>query len=208
VSRANPPSGSSGRSSQLTFGCDSTPFCATEEGYLKLEAIHVVDLVRFLFGEFVDVHTVSGSVGELVTLAVTLRFESGASFERGASREPGASFDTGAIGTLDLTGRPSHSSETELQRVVGNQGFATATDAAELTPHTIEVVDQTPAAGHDLTKQTTDFRPAESAMSGVDRDLYLGGFVGALQQFAARRGTSSAADNVFTMELCDRILAR
>jgi len=202
VSRANSPSGSSGRSSQLTFGCDSTPFCATEEDYLKLEAIHVVDLVRFLFGEVVEVHTVSGSVGELVTLAVTLRFESGASFEPGASREPGA------IGTLELTGRPSHSSETELQRVVGDQRFATATDAAELTPHTIEAVDQTPAAGHDLMEQTTVFRPAESAMSGVDRDLYLRGFVGELQQFAARRGTSSAADNVFTMELCDRILAR
>jgi UDP-N-acetylglucosamine 3-dehydrogenase len=196
------------RSFQLTFGCDSTPFCATEEDYLKLAAIHVVDLVRFLFGEVVDVHTVSGSDGAFVTLAVTLRFESGDSFEQGAGVEPGAGVESGVIGTLDLTGLPSYSSETELLRVVGDHGIATVTDVAQLTLHTLESVDTGSAAGHDVSEQTTVFRPAESAMSGVDRDLYLRGFVGELQQFAAGNETSTGRDNVLTMELCDRILAR
>jgi len=31
---------------RLGFGCGSTTFCANEDDYLKLAAIHVVDLLR------------------------------------------------------------------------------------------------------------------------------------------------------------------
>lgn len=174
----------------LTFGCDSTPFCTNQEDFLKLAAIHVVDLVRFLFGEVAAVHTLTNSAGPLVSMAVSLRFESG------------------VIGTLDLSGLPSYSSETEILRVVGSTGIAIVTDLTELSIHRVDPAVATTGPGwRSLTEGTVVLRPAESAMSGVERDLYLRGFVAELVDFAAGvESPSSALDNVLTMELCDRIL--
>ncbi|WP_308466619.1 Gfo/Idh/MocA family oxidoreductase [Rathayibacter soli] len=180
---------------QLTFGCDSTAFCANEREFLTLAAIHVVDLVRYLFGEPAEVKALSNTAGNLVSMAVSLRF------------------DSGVIGTLDLTGLPSFSSETELLRVVGRAGVAAVRNVAELAVHTADAGDV--ASWRVLTDATVTRVPAESAMSGVERDLYLRGFVGELQAFAdsvadaVARPTSSSDgwDNARTMELCDRILA-
>ncbi|TAM70440.1 MAG: ASCH domain-containing protein [Microbacteriaceae bacterium] len=180
---------------QLTFGCDSTGFCANEREFLTLAAIHVVDLVRHLFGEVADVRTLDNSAGNLVSMAVGLRFASG------------------VIGTLDLTGLPSFSSETEILRVVGREGIATVRDVAELAVHTVDAGGI--ASWRDLTETTITRVPAESAMSGVERDLYLRGFVGELRAFADpaadapahAEATCDGHDNAHTMELCDRILA-
>lgn len=176
------------RSFQLTFGCDSTAFCTTEADFVHLAAIHVIDLVRHLFGEVDDVTTHSNSSGTDVALSVGLRFASG------------------VVGSLDLVGLPSYSSETELLRVVGTNGIATVRDVAELTLHRV-------GAGSpswtDLAETTTVHRAVESAMSGVERDLHLRGFVEQMRAFAAGdlEHSSTADDNVRTMELCARILA-
>lgn len=175
---------------QLTFGCDSTPFCADQEEFLKLAAIHVVDLVRFLFGEAVEVSTLSNSTGPNVSMAVSLRF------------------DTGVIGTLDLSGLPSYSSETERLRVVGTTGIAVATDVAELTIHRVDPDQAAAGPGwRGMTEGTVVLRAAESAMSGIERDLFLRGFVAEMVDFATGvESPSPADDNVRTMSLCDRIL--
>lgn len=180
------------RSFHVFFGCDSTPFCATEEDYLKLASIHMVDLVRFLFGEAADVHTLSRTEGSHVALAVTLRFASG------------------VVGTMELLGTPAYSSETEVVRVSGDRAHVTVTDVARLTLHEAPVSGT--ATWRTPADRTETFAPSESAMSGVQRDLFLRGFVGELEAFAAAAAsgvapTSSAADNVATMELCERILA-
>lgn len=179
------------RSFELTFGCDSTPFCATEEEFVKLAAIHVVDLVRFLFGEVESALTQSNSAGANVALSTSLRFASG------------------VVGTLNLSGLPSYSSETEVLRVSGDAGHALVTDVARLDLHIRNAVDGPSWRG--LSETVTTFTPAESAMSGIERDLYLRGFVGEVEAFrrattAHEQPSSSAADNVGTMQLCELIL--
>jgi len=179
------------RSFHLAFGCDSTPFCADAEEFVKLAAIHVIDLVRWLFGEVVDVTVASNGSGTHVALAILLRFESG------------------VVGTLDLSGLPGYSSESEHLRVSGDEGYAIVEDLVSLTVHRTAPDDQ--PSWKRLTERTTVFTPAESAMSGTDRDLYIRGFVGEMAHFAAAVETgalprSSGRDNVLTMALCDRIV--
>ncbi len=194
------------------FACDSTPFCRDEEDYLKFAAIHLVDLVRYLFGEAVSVSAVNSGEGANVALSITLRFASG------------------VAGTLDLTGLPSRSNETESLRVSGDRGFAETQDAVELRVHTTPDAPSAAPGWQSLPEVVTVHRPAESAMSGIGRDLYLRGFVGELRAFAdvvaahagaeddttstAGTGTdadddrpSDAWDNVGTMQLVDDILA-
>lgn len=179
------------RSFELSFGCDSTPFCATEEEFVTLAAIHVVDLVRSLFGEVESAVTHSNSAGAHIALSTTLRFASG------------------VVGTLNLTGLPSYSSEFEMLRVSGDAGHAVVTDVARLQLHVVAEGDA--PSWQALSESTTVFAPAESAMSGVERDLFLRGFVGEIRAFrqaaaAHEQPSSSAADNVRTMKLCELIL--
>lgn len=174
---------------ELTFGCDSTPFCATEEDFVKLAAIHVIDLVRFLFGEVAAVSGLSNAAGPDVALSIVLGLESG------------------VVGTLNLTGLPSYSSETESLRVSGEKAHVIVKDVASITVHRASA----DASWRALTETTVTRHSAESAMSGIERDLFQRGFVGELEAFvlAAHGGaapSSTARDNVRTMELCERIL--
>ncbi|MBF4574482.1 Gfo/Idh/MocA family oxidoreductase [Herbiconiux sp. VKM Ac-1786] len=208
------------RSFSVQFGCDSTPFCRTEAEFVTLAAIHLIDLARFLFGAVATVHAVNSGEGAHVALSVTLGFASG------------------VAGTLELTGLPSRANEVESVRVLGDTGFAETTDAHTLRLHrtTATPADLAPpapptgpAASTSATAVATSpapagpawgtlaeadvvLHPAESAMSGIGRDLHLRGFVGELRAFAdaVASGTLSpdgAWDNVATMDLCDRILA-
>ncbi|NQX36742.1 Gfo/Idh/MocA family oxidoreductase [Herbiconiux sp. VKM Ac-2851] len=209
------------RSFSVQFGCDSTPFCRTEAEFVTLAAIHLIDLARFLFGEVATVHAVNSGAGAHVALSVTLGFASG------------------VAGTLELTGLPSRATEVESVRVLGDTGFAETTDARTLRLHRTAaapadlvppVAPAAPAATASATPATAAappaagpawgtlaeadvvLHPAESAMSGIGRDLHLRGFVGELRAFAdaVAAGTLSpdgAWDNVATMDLCDRILA-
>lgn len=179
------------RSFGLTFGCDSTPFCATAEEFVKLAAIHVIDLVRFLFGEVDRVSVQDNSDGDQISLVVGLRMANG------------------VVGSLELSGTPAYRSETEILRVNCSRGRATAENLATLTVHRAQP--DRAASWQALSETTTVHTAAESAMSGVDRDLYLRGFVGQLAGFMAAvdSGTvpvSSGRDNVLTMALCEQIL--
>jgi predicted dehydrogenase len=183
------------RSFSLEFACDSTPFCRDDEEFVKLAAIHMIDLTRFLFGEPVSVSAISTSEGPHVALSAAIRF------------------DSGIAGTVSLTGLPSRTSETERLVVTGDRGHATTVDNAELRLRTLAPADPSPTAT-SLTERTEVFSPSESAMSGTARDLHLRGFVAELAAFAAAvegvpavAPASTAADNVATMTLCDALLA-
>jgi predicted dehydrogenase/uncharacterized protein YhfF len=211
------------RSFSVQFGCDSTPFCRTEAEFVTLAAIHLIDLARFLFGEVATVHAVNSGAGAHVALSVTLGFASG------------------VAGTLELSGLPSRANEVESVRVLGDTGFAETTDAHTLRLHRTAaapadlvppVAPAAPAAATSaspaadaetppapagppwgtLAEADVVLHPAESAMSGIGRDLHLRGFVGELRAFAdaVAAGTLSpdgAWDNAATMDLCDRVLA-
>jgi UDP-N-acetylglucosamine 3-dehydrogenase len=179
------------RSFQAKFAVDSTPFCKNEEEYLKLAAIHFVDLMRWLFGEAVHVCGLSSSINESVSLSLSLKFENGIS------------------GSVYFSGMSAWSRESESLLVTFDHGFASADEVNTLTVH------HAPGAGSSwklLEEQDIVFTPSASAMSGAYRDLYLRGFVGEMKHFmhCCRSGhpaLSSGRDNVGTMRLCDEILS-
>lgn len=178
------------RSFHLQFGCDSSGFCATVEEYVKLAAIHVIDLVRFLFGEVLTVHAANSGSGSRVALAVTMKFQNG------------------VIGTMDLTGLPAYSSETEQIRVTGDLGFVVTHNLDSLHLHQASPGE---ATWKRLSERSAWYAPAQSTMSGGEQDLYLRGFVGEFSHFIEALSertepSSNGRDNVATMKLCEMIL--
>ncbi|WP_310829595.1 Gfo/Idh/MocA family oxidoreductase [Paenibacillus pedocola] len=180
------------RSFQATFAVDSTPFCKDEEQFIKLAAIHIIDLMRFLFGEAPQVSGFSGSSGEFISQSIALKFENG------------------IVGNVYFTGMTAWSRESERLLVTFDHGFASAEEIDKLVIHKSRTGDSLP--WQSLEEQDSVFTPSASPMSGAYRDLYLRGFVGEMAHFmeCCTQGTlplSNGRDNVMTMDLCDRILA-
>lgn len=161
--------------------------------YLKLAAVHIVDLVRFLFGEVREVTGFTNSRGADIGMACTLRF------------------DSGVIGNLSFAAVPAWSREQEELTVTGRHGFARVANLEELTHHHFRAEDTVPDAWQGIGEETVVRRPSNSPASGGLRDLYLRGFAGEVRHFLecvaeGRTPLSSATDNVATMALCDEIL--
>lgn len=180
------------RSFQARFAVDSTPFCKDDEQFMKLAAIHIVDLVRFLFGEVVQITGFKNSNSEFISQSISLKFENG------------------VVGSLYFTGMTAWSRESENVTVTFDNGFAIADEVHTLTVHKSQSFDQLP--WKSLAENDTVFTPSASPMSGGYRDLYLRGFVGEMAHFIEscqndREACSSGRDNVRTMLLCDHILA-
>lgn len=175
----------------LVFGAATGAFSKNAEEYLKLAAIHVVDLVRFLFGEVKNISAeISGSGGD-ITLCLTLSFESGVS------------------GSLYLSAMPAWTRERERLTVSFERGFVDCNDLFELAVH--RAADGS-GDFKSLGERDEVFGVTESPMSGALRDLYLRGFVGEIEHFMqcierGERPGPNAADNMKTMQLIDDILS-
>ncbi|MDP9579743.1 Gfo/Idh/MocA family protein [Priestia megaterium] len=179
------------RSFQARFAVDSTPFCKNDEQFMKLAAIHIVDLVRYLFGEVVQVSGFKSSQNEYISQSISLKFENG------------------IVGSLYFTGMNAWSRESENIAVTFDNGFALADEVNALTIHKSQTFDDLP--WKSLAENDIVFTPSASPMSGAYRDLYLRGFVGEMAHFIDccknnEEAVSSGHDNVRTMLLCDRIL--
>ncbi|SEL58384.1 Gfo/Idh/MocA family protein [Paenibacillus sp. OK003] len=180
------------RSFQMKFAVDSTPFCKDEEQFMKLAAIHMVDLMRFLFGEAVQVTGTTVKDGEHINQSISLKF------------------DHGVVGSAYFVGMSAWSRESESVLVTFDDGFALADEINTLTVHQSRTGDTLP--WKSLEEQDTVFTPSGSPMSGAYRDLYLRGFVGEMAHFmecCQNKSVphSSGKDNIETMALCDTILA-
>ncbi|MCS5716239.1 Gfo/Idh/MocA family oxidoreductase [Herbiconiux sp. CPCC 205716] len=217
------------RSFSVQFGCDSTPFCRTEAEFVTLAAIHLIDLARFLFGEVATVHAVNSGSGAHVALSVTLGFASDVAGTLELTGLPSRANevesvrvlgDAGFAETTDAHTLRLHRTAAAPADLLPAAGRAPGAPAAAATPGAAfadpaatgaALAPAGPAWG-TLAQADVMLHPAESAMSGVGRDLHLRGFVGELRAFAdaVAAGTLSpdgAWDNVATMDLCDRILA-
>ncbi|QUL53136.1 Gfo/Idh/MocA family oxidoreductase [Paenibacillus tritici] len=180
------------RSFQVKFAVDSTPFCKDEEQFIKLAAIHMVDLIRYLFGEVIQVSGMSGSSGEYISMSLSMKCAGG------------------VVGSIYFSGMSAWSRESESVLVTFDEGFAAADEMNRLTIHRSYAGSTLP--WQSLAEEDTVLSPSASAMSGGLRDLYLRGFVGEMEHFmdCCRKGQaplSSGRDNVQTMELCGRILS-
>lgn len=177
---------------ETRFAVDSTPFCKNDEEFMKLAAIHIVDLMRHLFGEVSQVTGFRNSKNEFISQSISLRF------------------DNGIVGSVYFSGMSAWSRESENMLVTFDHGFACADEINTLTIHKSLTSDISP--WQSLGEHDTVFTPSASAMSGCFRDLYLRGFVGEMAHFMdcckdGRTPQSSGRDNVGTMDLCDRILS-
>nr|WP_176444912.1 Gfo/Idh/MocA family oxidoreductase [Paenibacillus herberti] len=179
------------RSFQLVFAVDTTPFCRNEEEFLKLAAIHMVDLVRELFGEVSQVAGFSHNDHQRVAQTLSLQFESG------------------VVGSVYFAGMDAWSSENESLLVTFENGYAKVENVEKVTIH--RSLQPGAAAWKSLAEETVVLSPSISTMSGGAKDLYVRGFVGEMEHFmkccAERTEPSpSGRDNIATMALCDRIL--
>ncbi|MGG4493817.1 Gfo/Idh/MocA family protein [Brevibacillus reuszeri] len=180
------------RSFEARFAVDSTPFCKTEDEFMKLVAIHFVDLIRFLFGEVVQVSGFSNNRSDHISQTLSVKCANG------------------VVGSVFFSGMTAWTRESERMMVTFDHGFASAEEVNTLVVHhsssTLEKTWQF------LGEQDYVYSPSASAMSGAYRDLYVRGFVGEMAHFmeCCQKGqtpVSSAEDNIGTMELCDRILS-
>ncbi len=164
-----------------------------DDTFLLFAAIHVVDLVRSLFGEVTEVAGFRRSEGADITMAYALRTAAG------------------LVGTMDLASLAAWGRGHEELTVHGTQGFVTATDQREVRYHLDLAQPDDPPRWQALDEATTVLAPAVSTGSGGMADLYHRGFVGEVAHFldcvlTRRQPRCSARDNVATTALCRRIL--
>lgn len=167
-----------------------------DDTYLKFGAVHILDLIRGLFGEVAEVTGFRNSRDADISMALTLRCASG------------------VVGNLTLAGVPAWSREQEELTVTGTRGFVRADNLTALVHRQVPGAGEGPEpaeAWQGLTEQTVLTLSVNSPASGGSQDLYLRGFAGEVSHFldAVRLGTvpvGSARDNVATMALCDAVL--
>ncbi|MEU6487831.1 Gfo/Idh/MocA family oxidoreductase [Streptomyces sp. NPDC046887] len=164
-----------------------------DDSYLRFGAIHVLDLLRGLFGEVAEVTGFGNSQGADISMALTLRFHSG------------------AVGNLTLAGVPAWGREQEEVTVTAQRGFVRAENLTTLVHHHAADSGAAEEPWQTLGEETVLTRSVNSPASGGHQDLFLRGFAGEVRHFldAVLHGTApvtSAADNVATTALCDTVL--
>jgi UDP-N-acetylglucosamine 3-dehydrogenase len=179
------------RSFVVNFAVDSTPFCKNEEAFLKLAGIHIVDLLRFLFGEVKEVAGFRNNIDENISQCFSLNFESG------------------IVGSVYFSGMTAWSRESENITVTFDEGFVQVEEINKVIIHSSKKSNEISFASH--TEEDRVFTPSATPMSGAYRDLYLRGFVGEIKHFVHCIHTrkvplSNGEDNISTMALCDKIL--
>lgn len=162
------------------------------DSFLQLAAIHMVDLVRHLLGEVVDVQGMANSTGSAINLAFTLRMQSG------------------AVGTMHLVALPAWERGHERVTISGTDAYVVVDNQTQVRHHRHR--SGAAVRWQALDEHTVLTESVVSTGSGGLQDLYRRGFVGEIDAFVrcvADRSTPScsAADNVATMALCDALLA-
>lgn len=176
----------------INFCVDATRFCKTEEDYLKLAAIHIVDLIRYLFGEVKDL---CGFNNNDVGINQSISFK----------------MYNGSVGNVHLVSMPGWTRESENLTVSFDGGFVKVEEINTLVLHRNN--QNTDISFEEPVELDYVYTPSMTPMSGGLRDIYLRGFVGEIKHFVeciakGMEPLSNCDDNIKTMELCDRILDR
>ncbi|NRT11314.1 Gfo/Idh/MocA family protein [Flavobacterium sp. 14A] len=181
------------RSFYLNFCVDGTPFCPDEEAFLKLAAIHVLDLAIYLFGPIDHVEVMNNSNGASVNLAIAVRAKSG------------------VVGSFNLSSMSAWSRESENLTVTFDDGFVQVEEINKVIVHRSKK--DSGASFASLTESDEIHTPSMTPMSGSVRDLYLRGFVGELAHFKKSLSDllsieNDGSQNILTMALCDLIMSK
>lgn len=169
------------------------PF-GTEEFFIKNAAIHIVDLIRFLFGEIEDIvgfsNTGDGNIDILFSF----------------------SCKNGRIGNMFFAGVPSWARHYEEITITGSKGFVKAENMRKVICHYAVGGGKPPVPRWQLIDEEDKVLTfVDTSSSGGWKDLYLNGYAWEVRHFLEsvyhkRAPSPSAEDNVKTMEFCDSLL--
>lgn len=162
--------------------------------FTKVGGIHYVDLMRFLFGEVIDIHGYTNSVDVEVDNIFTMRF------------------DSGIMGSMFFGGIPAWKRHWEEICVSGTKGFVKVDNMTSLRYHYDEPVATKGSRWKTMDEKDCVLTSVNTSSSGGWRDLYLNGYVGEIAHFLDcllndKQPICNARDNVKTMALCDKIVA-
>ncbi len=169
---------------------DCSQFVNSDEMMLKCAMIHYLDLARYIFGKVTDVRGFSHNLDDSTNLCFSILFESG------------------VCGNMYFSSNKAWSSHEEFITVTGEYGTAKVSDFSKFTLHQLSDNDgdwQRPSECELI------YRPANSTMSGGEKDLYINGFVGEMQYFIHCVTNNiiphnNLWDNVETMQACDDVI--
>lgn len=170
-----------------SFGNDPEPF-------LRLGAIHYVDLVTFLLG---DVNQIDGVIK---TLPKGVHFNI-----QGIS-------SAGVLFQISLVGLPSWARHHEELTAHREGGFARVVNVREYIEHHDQKVELADPAWQHISESDIHSTSIDTSSAGGAQALYLNGYVGEIRAFLAAAGSDErysgdAVDNLRTTELCDKILS-
>jgi UDP-N-acetylglucosamine 3-dehydrogenase len=172
------------RSFHVAFNVDASRFCKDDADYVYFVAIHMLDLIRFLFGEVSDIQAVRNDEGNGCSYA--------ASFQMGS----------GAVGTVCFENRTAWTRESESVQVTMENGFAATQELNRLTIHPSRSIE---APWQTLSENDQVFSDCFNPASGTTKDLWLRGFAGEMKAFC-ENDVLISDDNVRTTKLCEDFL--
>ena len=180
------------QSFEMTFAFSTWTADLRDDSFVKLAAIHMVDLLRHLLGEVDDVHGWRNAADADISLVFAVRMR------------------TGVVGTINLVALPSWERGHERLTISGRHGYVVA-EQATVRYHRHAPTSTSTPRWQLLDEHTMLTESVVSTGSGGAQDLFLRGFVGEVAQFldcvvTRTQPSCSAADNVATMQLCERLL--
>ncbi len=170
---------------QASFRVDAHRFCANNRDFTYYVAIHMLDLLRFIFGEVQQLTAVKNETGDGCSYAVMLAMQSG------------------VVGSLNLENRTAWTRESEQLCVTCADGFVQSSELNALRVHTSHV-QQSP--WQTLSEHDEIFTDCFNPASGCEKDLYLRGFAGEMRYFAETL-LAPSEDNLHTTQLCEMLLS-
>jgi predicted dehydrogenase len=172
------------RSWHASFRVDASRFCASDADFVYFVAIHMLDLLRYLFGEVKSVSAVKNETGGGCSYAASFVMESG------------------AVGTASFENRTAWTRESEGICVTLEDGFAETRELNHLAVHRSR---STPNPWQTLSECDQVFSDCFNPASGTSKDLWLRGFAGEMQDFWENDARVSD-DNLRTTRLCEDFL--
>ena len=177
---------------RAVFAIDGSAWCQSKEQFAYAVTIHFLDLISHLFGEVLEIqgmetHEHNGGFSQVLSLRC----------------------EKDVVGSVAFENRFAWNREYESLDVTFSDGFVRAEDLQRVTVH--KAHDLSPVPWQDLAFHDQVFLPFAGPSSGVERDLYLRGFVGEMAHFLhcceqKTHPTPNGEDNVSTTMVCARML--
>ena len=173
------------------FGMRS--FGPNDEPWIKYNAIHYIDLIRYFAGEVRELHGFKRNTDEGLDQVFSFATESG------------------IIGNMMLAGLPSWGRHYEEITITGTRGFMKTENMKNIVTHSPGEAESQKPRWQLIDEKDEIYTSIDTSSSGGWKDLYINGYIGEVEHFLDcirndKEPESSASDNINTMALCEEIL--